>query len=206
MAAEPDEAVNAVVAWWFWLQPGADVPAGAETRLRRETGESRTARARLRRAASLFDALLLAETQALIRRVHATGENRADLKFVALAVMLAHVGTTSNIPFATALGLGPDGRSPDPKKDERPRLSPARFATLMRAAHDRDWERFARTARRAFAIIDLPFDIYGFIRDVLHLNDRTLQRWTYQYWQTNTPEWLAEAVLDVSSNGTEANP
>jgi hypothetical protein len=66
VAAETDkpiDAVNAVLDWQRrWLQLDA--------------ADSRAARARLRRATSAFDALLLAETQVLIRAVHVTRDKR----------------------------------------------------------------------------------------------------------------------------------
>ena len=60
---KPIDAVDAVLGWqrrWLLL----------------DAGDSRAARARLRRAASAIDALLLAETHVLIRAVHATGDKR----------------------------------------------------------------------------------------------------------------------------------
>jgi len=201
VAAETDkpiEAVSAVLGWERWLQLDA--------------GDSRAARARLRRAASAFDALLLAETHALLKAVRATGDKRlprdADERLAVLAMTLAHVDTSSPTPFAAALGLGPDGRPPNPRAGERPRLSPARFGALMRAVHDRDWDRFARASRRAVAILgDSVFNVPRFVRDVLWMNDRTLQHWTYQYWQTDAPpELTEEPAPNPSSDETESVP
>jgi CRISPR type I-E-associated protein CasB/Cse2 len=122
----------------------------------------------------------------------------ADERLAVLAMTLAHVDRSSPTPFAAALGFG---------QGERPRLSPARFAALMRAGHSRDWDHFARASRRAVAILgDSAFNVPRFVRDVLSMNDRTLQRWTYQYWQTDAPPELAEKPAPKSSNETESIP
>jgi CRISPR type I-E-associated protein CasB/Cse2 len=202
VAAETDkpiDAVNAVLGWQRrWLQLDA--------------GDSRAARARLRRAASAFDALLLAETQVLIRAVHVTRDKRlprdADERLAVLAMTLAHVERSSPTPFAAALGFGPHGGPPNLQQGERPRLSPARFGALTRAVHSRDWDRFARASRRAVAILgDSAFNVPRFVRDVLSMNDRTLQRWIYQYWQTDAPPELAgKPAPNPSSNETESIP
>ena len=201
MAAETDKrigAVDAVLGWQRWLQL--------------DVRDSRAAKARLRRAASAFDALLLAETHVLIRAVHVTGDERvprdADERLAALAMTLAHVETSSPTPFAAALGFGPHGGPPNLQQGERPRLSPTRFGALMRAGHSRDWDRFARASRRAVAILgDSAFNVPRFVRDVLSMNDRTLQRWTYQYWQTDAPPELGEvSAPNPSFNETESIP
>jgi CRISPR type I-E-associated protein CasB/Cse2 len=210
VAAETDKAVMAVLKWCGSPPSEAEEDQDAAAWLWRDSGESRAAQARLRRAANVFDALLLAETHALIKLVRDTGDKRlpkdADERLAVLAMTLAHVERSSKTPFATALGLGPEGRRPDLKAGERPRLSPARFSALLRAARDRDWDRFARAARRAVAILgDSAFDAHGFVRDVLRMNDRTLQRWTYLYWQTDAPrEPAEERTPDPSFNETES--
>ncbi len=191
MTADGHEAIAAVLRWWDWL--------------RRDLGESRAAAARLRRCASVFDALLLAETHELIKAVRKSGEKRlagdADQRLAVLALALAHVKESSAIPFAAALGRTVDGRLPNAEVGERPRLSPARFGALLRAADARDWDGFARALRRAFAILgDSTFHVRGFVSDVLHMSDRTLQRWTYHYWQTNAPDESGEPTAIRSPN------
>ena len=195
MGVDAGKAVAAVLRWWDWL--------------RRDLGESRAAAARLRRCASVFDALLLAETHELIKVVRRSGEERlardADQRLAVLAMALAHVEKSSTTSFAATLGRTVEGRPPNTKDGERPRLSPARFGTLLRAARARDLDGFARALRRAFAILgDSAFDVPGFVRDVLHMSDRTLQRWTYRYWQTNAPDESAQPTPIHSPNDTEA--
>jgi CRISPR type I-E-associated protein CasB/Cse2 len=176
MASDPQSVVVAVLKWRRTLQS--------------ETGAARAASARLRRASSVLDALMLEETLALIKAVrHA--EPRApsgdfEQRLVVLAMTLAHIETDAKTPLARALGQTAVGRSP--AGDERPRLSPARFGALVRSARARDWAGFARALRRALAILgNAPIDVASLIRDVLFLNDATLRRWTYDYWQTRAP-------------------
>ena len=76
MAAETDKTVMAVLKWCGASPPHAEEDQGAGVQLWRDTGESRATQARLRRAAGVFDALLLAETHALIRLVRDTGDKR----------------------------------------------------------------------------------------------------------------------------------
>lgn len=195
MGADSDKATEAVVDWWRALCS--------------DNGPSRASAARLRRCASVFDALLLVETHALIKAVRRSGAERlahdADQRLAVLAMALAHVKEKSTTPFAAALGHTVDGRPPNTRDGERPRFSPARFGALMRAAHARDWDGFARALRRAFAILgDSAFHVPGFIGDVLHMSDRTLQRWTYQYWQTNAPDRSDEPTDIRSSTDMEA--
>ena len=176
MASDPQSVVVAVLKWRRTLQS--------------ETGAARAASARLRRASSVLDALMLEETLVLIKAVrHA--EPRApsgdfEQRLVVLAMTLAHIETDAKTPLARALGQTATGRSPT--GDERPRLSPARFGALVRSARARDWAGFARALRRALAILGAaPIDVASLIRDVLFLNDATLRRWTYDYWQTRAP-------------------
>jgi CRISPR type I-E-associated protein CasB/Cse2 len=176
MASDPQSVVAAVLKWRRALQS--------------ETGAARAANARLRRAASVLDALMLEETLDLINAVrHAEPWPPTDdfeQRLVVLAMTLAHIETDAKTPLARALGQTAVGRSP--AGDERPRLSPARFGALVRSARARDWAGFARALRRALAILgNAPIDVASLIRDVLFLNDATLRRWTYDYWQTRAP-------------------
>jgi CRISPR type I-E-associated protein CasB/Cse2 len=176
MASDPQSVVAAVLKWRRALQS--------------ETGAARAANARLRRAASVLDALMLEETLDLIKAVrHAepwppTGD--FEQRLVLLAMTLAHIETDSKTPLARALGQTAAGRTP--AGEERPRLSPARFGALVRSARALDWAAFARALRRDLAILgNASIDVANLIRDVLFLNDATLRRWAYDYWQTRAP-------------------
>ena len=173
MQQNPTSAiVSAVDGWWQSLHS--------------EHGD-RGGRARLRRCNSVLDALLEPETHRLIARVHekATAGHALEQKLPVLALILARVKLSERaahlLPFAETLGRTRDGSIP--KDDARPRLSPMRFSTLLRAGEDAD--EFARALRRALAILgDTPFNVPRFIGDVLFFNDQTKQRWTFEYYHT----------------------
>ncbi|WP_428697126.1 type I-E CRISPR-associated protein Cse2/CasB [Stappia sp.] len=180
-----DEAVNAVLAWWHELHPAANGRGG-----------NRGGRARLRRAETPLDALLEAETQALIGGVlTAHGSSRArsraaDLnlqtRLAILAMALAQVapGKRGDLSFAEMLGRTSDGKYAG--KEDRRRLSPARFGALLRAADDP--ENLCRLVRRAVKVSgDAGFNIRKFVRDVLAFDDDTRRDWTFEYYQTHRP-------------------
>jgi len=125
VAAETDkpiEAVNAVLGWLRWLQLDA--------------GDSRAARARLRRAASAFDALLLAETHALIKAVRATGDKRlprdADER-LAVRACRPPGSARSCARFTTATGTVSPALRAAPSRSSaiRSSMCPASFATCF---------------------------------------------------------------------------
>jgi hypothetical protein len=111
MASDPQSVVAAVLKWRRALQS--------------ETGAARAANARLRRAASVLDALMLEETLDLIKAVRHAGPwpptGDFEQRLVVLAMTLAHIETDAKTPLARALGQTAAGRSP--AGDERPRLS-----------------------------------------------------------------------------------
>jgi CRISPR type I-E-associated protein CasB/Cse2 len=189
MDAEQNNATAAVLRWWRALHL--------------DIGAARAARARLRRCSGAFDALLLEETHNLIKAARSAGaaaRRDDERRLLVLAITLPGVENQSKLSFARALGQTSDGRIPT--GDERPRLSPARFGALTRAAHARDWDRFARALRRAILILDkTPFDVARLIDDVLFMNSSTLQRWTYDFWQTRAP---AEQS-DIGSSDSSVN-
>lgn len=194
MQAE-NAAVASALGWWDQL---------------RKDGRSRAASARLRRCAMPFDALLLEETHDLLKALRRSGwENtslHADERIAALAMALAQIDESGRVRFAQALGRTADDRVPRDESD-RPRLSPARFGALMRAAHARNWDAFARALRRSLAILsETTFYVPAFVSDVLYLNDAVLQRWTYDYWQTRAPIETPDQASDLSSTETDPVP
>jgi CRISPR type I-E-associated protein CasB/Cse2 len=193
MAADPRPAIVAVLKW--------------RSALRAETGVARAASARLRRAPSVLDALLLEETLDLIRAARETEPKPPvrdfDQRLVVLAMTLPRIPYESKTSLARALGQTSAGRTPT--GEERPRLSPARFGALVRAARARNWDGFARALRRAITILgDAPIDVTSLVRDILYLRDATLRRWAYDYWQTlqpnetNNPQPDANELEDAS--------
>ena len=157
--------LNTVESWRQWLHSAHG---------------DRGARARLKRCEGVFDALLEPETHRLIASVH--GNYVPEQKLAILALILARVENTANYPtFADALGLTREGNIPT--GDARPRLSPTRFSSLIRASEDAD--EFARALRRALAILgDARFNVRRFIGDVLFFDDQTRRDWTFEYYHT----------------------
>lgn len=185
-----DEAKGAVGAILQWRRILANP----------ESGRSRAARARLRRCATVADALLEGPTIDLIKAIQresgAASSRPSDEQLVALAVLamaLAHAADSGGRrKFAEALGRTPDDQAPS--ENDRARFSPLRFRALIEAARERDWDRLARALRRAFAILDeAPLDVKRFASDLLYLDDRILRRWTYEYWQTPPPSDLQQS-------------
>ncbi len=152
-----------------------------------DVGETRAARARLRRCPSLGEALFEPRAIRLVERVgEALGGAFERERAVLLAMVLAEIDTDGKIRFASLLGQTADGKRP--AEGERPRLSPIRFRALIEAGRECDWGRFAQALRRAHSIADrAPFNVGSFVADVLFLNDRVLQRWTYEYCKARRP-------------------
>ncbi len=183
MANEPRPEISAVLQW--------------RRALHLDTGLARAARARLRRATSVFDALLLSETLDLIKAVRAKAalapSGDFEQRLVVLAMTLPQIKAETGTSFARALGQTAAGRAP--VGDERPRFSPARFGALLRAARSRDWDALARALRRASAILeDARVDAVGLVGDLLFLDDAVLRRWTYDYWQTRDPDASSQSA------------
>jgi CRISPR system Cascade subunit CasB len=186
-----------------------DVVRGWGRKLALDIPASRATSARLRRCTSIFEALLEPETITLIRAARAAAKEGArapeDERLALLAIALAHRPRDGGQPFANALGRTGDGRIPG--ADERPRYSPLRFGALLRVLRAHDWDGSTRSVRRAFALLgDASFDVERFVADVLFLNDRTLQRWTYDYWQTPAPSDARDAAESSSPNPVESAP
>ena len=172
--------VTAVADWWKSLHHP-------------DRGD-RGARARLKRCDSVLDALLEPETHSLISRVRekATISHALAQKLAILALILARVKPSEKAAYTFADTLGrtrDDGNIP--KDDARPRLSPMRFSTLLRAGKDASEDadkfpdEFARILRRTLAILgDTPFNVRCFIGDVLFFDDQTRLKWTFEYYHT----------------------
>ena len=174
MTFEPKESVDSIVIWWRALHPQDNGDRG-----------DRAARAELRRAETLMDALMLPQTQWLLQAMRKTSLSAAlDDNVILLAMVLAHVSSgTRPISFTQALGQTQDGKRPT--DGNRQRLSTLRFGALMGAMSRDDLDARARALRRAVIMLkETPFDVRRFITDMLFFNDRTQRNWTYEYWQT----------------------
>ncbi len=154
---------RAAAEWWRDLQPDA---------ARGRPGD-RAALARLRRCASVGEAMLEPATIALFRRCGATGP--ADLPAIALAAaVLAHVREDAS-GLSVARQLGPD----QPDEPETAKLKPLRFRRVMEAATPD--ERLI-ALRRLVALAGSSLNLRDLADALLDWSDNRRQRWVYDYW------------------------
>jgi CRISPR system Cascade subunit CasB len=151
----------AAAAWWRDLQPTPE-----------QKGD-RGALARLRRCASVTDAMQEPVTIRLFQRVRATGPD--DLASVALtAAVLAHV--REDLPSATvARTVGP----PSPEKPEDALLKPMRFRRLLEAD---GWNERLTGFRRLVALAGGKLPVADLAAALLDWNEERRRRWIYDYW------------------------
>ena len=137
-----------------------------------ETGAARRARAELRRAASVTEALAVEATHDLHwRLVHAgydlrkrrDGPDRLALIAVALAQVSEHVGATA----AQRFGRG------EPKA-----LSGLRFNSLIRARSPR---QLMRPLARALRLLNGSANVYRLAADLYWWSDATRTSWCFDY-------------------------
>lgn len=153
------------VPWWRRLQP--DMPTG-----------DRGALARLRRCATVSEAMTNETAFALFRAVEAEGAS--DLPKVALlAVVLAHV--REDRPGASvARLLGPER----PDAPETALMSPLRFSRLLAADTPDErltaFRRMVVLAGGALPVADLCFSLLGW-------SEWRRRQWTYAYWDAGRP-------------------
>jgi CRISPR system Cascade subunit CasB len=163
----------AAAPWWRELQPDPGV---------RRRGD-RAALARLRRCASVAEAMQEEATVALFRRVVASGPG--DLPGVALAAaVLAHVRDDK---------LGTVARTVGPVSPDQPDtavLKPLRFRRLMEAdGHDERLTAF----RRLVALAGGALPVADLAAALLDWSEHRRRRWVYDYWNAGTPAALAPA-------------
>lgn len=168
-----------VAIWWRALHPDEEGGRG-----------DRAAAARLRRASTLHEVMVVQEAMRLhgLLRDAMGCEKMSAERFEAfcngvaiLAGVLAAVepGAPDYTPFASMLGRTADGKRPG--ETERPLFSPLRFAALVRA--DDPQERLRHLRRAAALAHRKSFDVARFAEDILHWNDATRRRWIFEYHQ-----------------------
>jgi CRISPR system Cascade subunit CasB len=173
MSLQPDRAV----AWWRDLQPDPD---------RKRTGD-RAALARLRRCATIAEAMQDQATIALFRRCG--GSSPDDLPAISLAAaVLAHVREDNPADPRIARHIGPENTD----KPETALLKPLRFRRLMDA--DTPDERLI-AFRRLVALAGGKLNVFDLAAALLRWTEERQRRWVYDYWnagQPTTPAPLAE--------------
>lgn len=159
---------DAAAAWWHGLQPDP------------ETGRpgDRAALARLRRCATLAEAMCEPAAITLFRRMGAAGP-AALPRIATLAVVLAHLREDLR-EGRVARRLGPD----NPEVPETARMSPLRFRRLMEATPGDDQ---LMAFRRMVALAGGSLPLRDLARSLLDWNDERRRRWIYDYWNAGQP-------------------
>ena len=158
----PRTAAASAQAWWQAMQPGTDG---------RHPGD-RAALARLRRCASVSEAMQDNAALGLFRRAQATHPD--DLPGLGLAAaVLAHV--RQDAPGTVARLVGPDSLD----TPETALLKPLRFRRLMEA--DGPDERLA-AFRRLAALAGGTLPVRDLAEGLLDWSERRRTRWVLDYW------------------------
>lgn len=162
------QAVDAAASWWHGLQPDPETQRPGD----------RAALARLRRCATVAEAMSEPATIILFRRIGATQPD--DLPGIAtLAAVLAHV--REDVPEGrVARRLGPDY----PEAPETARMSALRFRRLLEAAPGDDQ---LTAFRRMVALAGGSLPLRDLARSLLDWNDERRRRWIYDYWNAGQP-------------------
>lgn len=168
MTYDLQHAVAAAGAWWHGLQPDPET---------RRPGDRATL-ARLRRAATVAEAMSEPAAITLFRRIGATGPQ--DLTRIAtLAAVLAHL-REDRPEGSVARRLGPDY----PDAPETARMSPLRFRRLLEAGPgDEQLTAF----RRMVALAGGSLPLHDLARSLLDWDDGRRRRWIYDYWNAGQP-------------------
>lgn len=151
------------IANWWWCQIG-----------NRESAAARGLAARLRRARFPLDVLAEPQVHDLAHRLGLTDSN----KLLRLARVLAEVREDRGGSFAKRLGPG--------LRDD-PALSNPRFERLIRSEGD----ILVAALRRALPLVDRSCAVGRLGADLLHWNEKTRIRWTFEYYGTELPASLA---------------
>lgn len=169
------QQAGAALRWWRALVPD---PARANPA---ERAGDRAALARLRRCASLAEAMQEPGTIALFRACG--GRDERDLAPIALVTaVLAHV--RADAPGqAVARQLGPE----NPERPETAVLKPLRFRRLLEAREPDDaLAAFRRLVALAGGTLNVE-DLAEALLDWLHprRGDERRRRWIFAYWNAN---------------------
>jgi CRISPR system Cascade subunit CasB len=176
----------AAVAWWRSLQPG-----------RNRSGD-RVALARLRRCATVAEALQEQATIALFRRCG--GASPEDLPDAGLATaVLAYVREDDPAEPRIARRIGPDSTD----KPETALLKPLRFRRLMEA-HSPD-ERLT-VLRQMIALAGGKLNVADLAATLLRWNEERRRHWVYDYWNAGQPTAIAPAAKETAHESLFATP
>ncbi len=173
------EAAVAALAWWTDTCPD---PAA------RRTGD-RIAFARLRRCATVAEAMQEPAAILLFRRLGSTGPR--DLPPAALAAaVLAHVRT--DMPGGRVVRVVGPGSLETP---ETALLKPLRFRRLLETV---EWDERLAAFRRLAALAGGKLPVQDLASALLFWDDRMRQRWVLDYWNAVPPQPALESTKDAT--------
>jgi CRISPR system Cascade subunit CasB len=168
MIRDHQAAAQAAASWWRKMQP--DPTKG-------RSGD-RAALARLRRCATVAEAMQDPAAISLFRRCGATGPN--DLPAIGLAAaVLAHLRQDQPTQ-RVARQIGPDS----PEKPETALLKPLRFRRLMEATTG---DERLTAFRRLVALAGGTLNLTDLADALLDWSEWTQRRWVYDYWNAGQP-------------------
>ena len=162
-------SINATIAWWRDLQPDPN---------RNRTGD-RAGLARLRRCATVAEAMQDPITISLFQRCGGTGPWHLPAAGLAAAV-LAHVREDDRENPRIARRVGPDNTD----KPETALLKPLRFRRLLEA--ELPDERLA-AFRRMAALARGKLNVRDLAGALLDWSEGRQRRWVYEYWNAGKP-------------------
>jgi len=168
---DPKKAVPAACGWWRAMTPAPE----------RQHPGNRGALARLRRCATIAEAMQQRETLDLFRRCGATDER--DLAGISLtAAVLAHL-RADKLGLPVARQLGPD----NPDQPETAVLKPLRFRRLLETTEPDDslaaFRRLLALAGGEANLSDLTHALLGWLHP--HRAADIKRRWVFSYWNAD---------------------
>jgi CRISPR system Cascade subunit CasB len=160
---------HAAALWWREMQPDPE----------RQRSGDRAALARLRRCASVAEAMQDPATIGLFRRCGATGPS--DLPTIGIAAaVLAHL-RKDQPELRVARQIGPDS----PEKPETAILKPLRFRRLMEATTE---DECLTSFRRLVALAGGALNLLDLSGALLDWSEERQRRWVYDYWNAGQPQ------------------
>ena len=139
----------------------------------RDDAGARTARARLRRCATVLEVLVVESPHRLSQRLRGHGIHATPGQIAVMALGLAHVREPGTRPIARVFGERKTPQAP-------PRLGRRRFDRLVRAATH---EALITPLRAAMGIVrSEPIRIESLAVDLYYWNATVAGRWCYQYY------------------------
>ena len=157
-----EQTVGGIVVDWYGFSLG------------RDDGMNRAARARLKRCESPVEALAVAETHDLNRRLRERGETPTPDQLTLLATTFAQLKGTRGGRLAALFGK-------KPTRDGQRALSELRFQSLIRVRSRRD---LITPLRRSLGVLgsDPTCDGRALAEDLYFWNDGVRNKWCFQYF------------------------